>query len=53
MPALIIQEKHASFGTYAEILEQVAAKAHIRCIEVEGDKHQYTDTVAIGKLINQ
>lgn len=52
LPVLIIQEKHDPFGTYAEISEQVAAKEHIRCIEVEGDRHQYTDTVAIGRLIN-
>ncbi|MEC6814680.1 hypothetical protein [Photobacterium toruni] len=52
-PVLIIQEKHDPFGSYAEIAAEVAGKDNICCIEVEGDRHQYTDTEAIGERINQ
>ncbi|MCD9544123.1 hypothetical protein GLP24_04570 [Photobacterium carnosum] len=51
-PVLIIQEKHDPFGSYAEIAAEVAGKHNIHCVEVGGDRHQYTDTEAIGELIN-
>lgn len=51
-PVLIIQENHDPFGTYMDIAAVVAGKHNICCLEVSGDRHQYTDTDAIGKLIN-
>lgn len=52
LPVLIIQENHDPFGSYAEIEAAVTGKDNITCIEVKGDRHQYSDTEAIGKLIN-
>ncbi|CEO39069.1 hypothetical protein [Photobacterium kishitanii] len=53
LPILIIQEKHDPFGSYAEIAAQVAGKHNICCLEVNGDRHQYSDTETIGRLINR
>ncbi|PST85458.1 hypothetical protein C9I86_18800 [Photobacterium sp. NCIMB 13483] len=51
-PVLIIQENHDPFGSYAEIAAAVAGKHNISCVEIMGDRHQYANTEAIGKLIN-
>lgn len=52
LPILIVQENHDPFGSYAEVAAEVAGKHNICCIEVKGDRHQYTDTALIGQLIN-
>lgn len=51
-PILIIQEKHDPFGSFDEISQVVAGKSNITCVEVMGERHQYTDTAMIGKLID-